>query len=77
MSASSSTEPHADVSAAPDSTVPVVTPGRFDAAPEVDPDSNPDDRPLRLTAGWIAVGVAAVGLGLVMGFIMSSVWIVR
>lgn len=74
MSASSSPEPHANVSAAPDSTAPVVKSGGFDKAPDVAPDRDPH---LRLTPGWIAVGVAAVGLGLVMGFIMSSVWIVR
>lgn len=66
-------------SPAPDSTAPVVTAAPFDDVrhTQQERDSDPEDPPLRLTPGWIAVGVAAIGLGLVMGFIMSSVWLVR
>lgn len=40
-------------------------------------DSAEESVGLRLTPGWIAVGVVAVLLGVTMGFIMSSVWLVR
>jgi hypothetical protein len=37
-----------------------------------------DEEPqLRLTPGWVFVGAAAVVFGIAMGFIMSSVWLVR
>lgn len=36
-----------------------------------------NEETLRLTPAWIAVGVVAVALGIAMGFIMSSVWLVR
>lgn len=77
MSSPSSPEPPAHSTAAPDSTVPVVVPAGLDPVPEAAPTSALEDPPFRLTPGWVAVGVTAVGLGLVMGFIMSSVWIVR
>lgn len=41
------------------------------------PCSDEEERPLELTPGWVAVGVVAITLGIVMGFIMSSVWLVR
>lgn len=48
-----------------------------DAANPTDDADDEQEQPLRLTPGWIAVGALAVALGLAMGFIMSSVWLVR
>ncbi|NLE86230.1 MAG: hypothetical protein GX607_07520 [Myxococcales bacterium] len=48
-------------------------------SPTPDPteDAHDSSKGLRLTPGWIAVGVIAVLIGVAMGFIMSSVWLVR
>lgn len=46
------------------------------ATEDREPDG-PEDAPIKLTPLLIILGIAAVVLGIAMGFIMSSVWLVR
>jgi hypothetical protein len=70
------------MTAPPDPTLPstrgaALSASELDAREPEDGTEVAEEETLHLTPGWIAVGVVAVALGVAMGFIMSSVWLVR